>query len=187
MRRYRNITTKNRAGIYIAFAAVSALFLIIQRLTHIEFMLHLAAIPLEVLLAVFIVERYFKNRERNERQIKLMLIKSYYFRAYMRDLFITNFDALKFPSLTMAKIKSANLDELRKMREDANTIEYKSLEAMEPAIIEYVKAQYVWRNFMDLAITYNFNEVFHDMINILHFILRWSPKTGQVVKVGFCS
>ena len=99
-----------------------------------------------------------------------MLIKSYLFRSEMRNLFIANFNALKYPSLTMAKIRNSTLDELRKMREEADAIEYRSLEAMEPVIMEYVKAQHVWQNFMDLALTYDFKEVFYDMIGILHFV-----------------
>jgi hypothetical protein len=56
------------------------------------------------------------------------------------------------------------------MRQDASTIEYESLEKMELVIMEYVKAQYVWQNFMDRAITYDFEDTFHDMIYILNFV-----------------
>ena len=70
----------------------------------------------------------------------------------------------------MSQIKDLTLDELRKMRKDAETVEYKSLDVMEPIIMEYVAAQSVWENFMDLAISYNFEEIFQDMIYILHFI-----------------
>lgn len=162
--------TRVNVVIYIILVATSALFLFIQHLTHIEFMLHLAAIPLEVLVVVFIVEKFLENRENKEKRKQLMYIKSCLFRSQMRDLFIANFNTLEFPSLTMSKIKNSTLDELKKMREDANTIEYKSLEMMEPIIMEYVNAQSVWQNFMDLAISYNFEEIFEDMIYILHFI-----------------
>ena len=70
----------------------------------------------------------------------------------------------------MSKIKSSTLDELKKMREDANTVEYKSLEEMEPIVMEYVNAQPVWQNFMDIATAHSFEEIFQDMIYILHFI-----------------
>ena len=133
-------------------------------------MLHLAAIPLEIMVAVFIVEKILENRENKEKRTQLMYIKSCMFRSDMRHLFIANFNALKFPSLTMSKIKSSTLDELKEMREDANTVEYKSLEEMEPIIMEYVNAQSVWENFMDIAISNNFEEIFQDMIYILHFI-----------------
>ena len=162
--------TRVNVVIYIILVATSALFLFIQHLTHIEFMLHLAAIPLEVLVVVFIVEKFLENRENKEKRKQLMYIKSCLFRSQMRDLFISNFNTLEFPSLTMSKIKNSTLDELKEMREDANTIEYKSLEMMEPIIMEYVNAQSVWQNFVDLAISYNFEEIFEDMIYILHFI-----------------
>ena len=99
-----------------------------------------------------------------------MHIKSCMFRLEMRDLYITNFMALKYPPLTMSKIKVAPLVEIRKMREDAKTIEYKSLEIMEPLIIEYVKAEPVWRNFMYLALDYGFEDIFQDMVYIIRFV-----------------
>jgi len=156
--------------IYLIFIAASAFFLIIQRLTHIEFMFHLAAIPLEVLVAVFIVEKFLERREKREKRRQLMFIKSYMFRSEMRNLFISNFEALKFPSLAMTKIKEATLEELRQAREDANRLEYASPEAMEPVIMEYVRAEHVWHSFKERALTYNFEDIFQDMIYILHFI-----------------
>jgi hypothetical protein len=56
-------------GFYLGFVAASALFLVVEHFTHIEFFLHVAAIPLEVLVAVFIVEKMLERREaeRNER------------------------------------------------------------------------------------------------------------------------
>jgi len=162
--------TKGNIAIYIILVSTSALFLFIQYLTHIEFMLHLAAIPLEVLVVVFIVEKFLQNREKEEKRKQLMYIKSCLFRSEMRNLFIANLNTLKSPPITISEIKKATLDELKKMREDANTVEYKSLEMMEPIITEYVNAQSVWQNFMNLAISYDFDEIFQDMIYILHFI-----------------
>jgi hypothetical protein len=162
-------TPKNTLA-YIVLIAVSPLFLLIEHLTHIEFMLHLAAIPLEVLVCVFIVEKFLEKRAKGEKLRQLMFIKSYLFRSEMLNLFLANFEALKFPAVTMSKIKNAPLEELWQMRKDADTIEYKSLEAMEPVILEYVKAEQVWHNFKERAITFNFEEIFQDMIFILHFI-----------------
>jgi hypothetical protein len=88
----------------------------------------------------------------------------------MRGLFISNFEALKSPAITLAGIKKASLEELREFRRQAETILYKSPEAMEPVILEYVRAERVWHNFLERAITYNFEEIFMDMIYILHFI-----------------
>jgi len=155
---------------YIAIIATSLFFLLIEHLTHFEFFMHLAAIPLEILAGVFIVEKFLEKREKQERRRQLMFIKSYLFRSEMLNLFLANFDALKFPAITMSKIKNATLEELKQMRKDANTIEFKSLEAIEPVIMEYLKAEQVWHNFKERAITYNFEEIFQDMIYILHFI-----------------
>lgn len=157
-------------GLYVVLLAAAAIFLVIERLAHIEFMFHLAAIPLEILLVVFLVQRYLDSREKKEKRRQLMFIKSYFFRSEMRNLFLANFGALKSPRLTMSKIKNSSLGELRKMRQDASKIEYESLEKIELVIMEYVKAQYVWQNFMDRAITYDFEDTFHDMIYILNFI-----------------
>ncbi len=156
--------------IYIVLIAFAAVFLFIQRLTHIEFMLHVAAIPLEILVAVFVVERFLENRQNKERRRQLMLIKSCMFRLEMRNLFISNLIALKSPLITMSKIKAATLAEMNKMRKDAETIEYKSLEMMEPIIMEYTNTQQVWRNFMDIALDCGFEEIFQDMVYILHFV-----------------
>jgi hypothetical protein len=155
---------------YILLIAASAVFLLVEHLTHIEFFLHLAAIPLEILVAVFIVELFLEKKENKEKRRQLMYIKSYLFRTEMRDLFIANFKALKSPALTMTKIKNGSLDELKRMREEANSIEYKSVEDMEPVIMEYVRAEHVWHNFLERAITYNFEEVFLNMIYIIHFV-----------------
>lgn len=99
-----------------------------------------------------------------------MLIKSCMFRLEMRNLFISNLIAIKSPSITMSKIKAATLGEMYKMREDAETIEYKSLDMMEPIIMEYANIQHIWRNFMDIARDCDFEEIFQDMVYILHFV-----------------
>lgn len=133
-------------------------------------MFHLSAIPLEILFGVFIVGKFLEKREKAEKRRQLMFIKSYLFRSEMLNLFLANFNAVKFPSPTMSRIKNATLEELKQMQKEAGTIEYQSLEAMEAVIMEYIKAEQVWHSFMERAITYNFEEIFHDMIFILNFI-----------------
>jgi hypothetical protein len=102
--------------LYIAIIATSLFFLLLEHLTHVEFFMHLAAIPLEILAGVFIVEKFLEKREKKERRRQLMFIKSYLFRSEMLNLFLANFDALKFPAITMSKIKNAILEELKQMR-----------------------------------------------------------------------
>ncbi len=154
----------------LLMVAASLTFLGLERLTGFEFLYHLAAIPLDILIAVFIVERYQERHASLERRRHLMYIKSTMFRSDMRTLFIANFHALKSPVLTMSRIKSASLAELKSMRAAAAAVEYKSVEAMEPVIMEYVKAERVWQSFLQQAVENNFEEVFARMIEILHFL-----------------
>jgi len=163
MKRFKHIE------FYVGLIGASGVFLVLEHLTHWEFLLHLAAIPLEILIAVFVVESFLEQREIKEKRRQLMFIKSHLFRSDMRPLFLADFAALKSPDLTFEKIRRASLDELHEMRRQAETVEFKSLEAMEPVIMEYVKAEPVWHGFKERAITYNFESIFQDMIGILHF------------------
>ncbi len=162
--------TDRNLGVPIALLAAGLLFLILAQIVHFEFFLHLAAVPLEVLLAVFIIERILERRAVRAKRRQLMFIKSTMFRSEMRNLFLANFDALKAPRLSMSGIRRASLDELRRMRREAEAVEYKSLQVMEPVIMEYVRARGVWLSFMERAITFDFEEIFNEMIAILHFI-----------------
>jgi hypothetical protein len=130
----------------------------------------IAPIPAIVLVVVFLFGIFTEHREKKKRKQQLMFLKSCMFRLEMRDLYITNFLALKSPALTFSKIKMATFDELKQMREEANAVEYKSLEAMEPVIEEYAKAQDVWRGFLDMAMENGFEDIFQDMLSIVHFI-----------------
>lgn len=152
------------------FIGSSALFIVIERLTGFEFFYHLAAIPIEVMVAVLIVEKALQRHARREKRRQLMFIKSHLFRSEMRHLFLADFAALKTPALSMDEIRTASLEELKGMRLKTKTVEYKSPEDMESVIVEYVKAERVWRNFMERAITFDFEEIFLDMISILHFV-----------------
>lgn len=159
-----------KAWLYISLITASAFFLYIFYATHIEFMLHVAAIPLEILLGALLIERLLEKKEMAEKLNQLMHIKSHLYRSEMRNLFITNFSSLKFPVITMSKIKTASLEELKHMRSDADHLEYFSLDAMELVIREYVSVYHVFHNFMDRASTQGMDILFQDMIYILHFI-----------------
>jgi hypothetical protein len=163
---------KNRSSILMVFAffAVSAVFLVAEKLTHFEFLYHLAAIPIEIMAAVLIVERALEKQASREKRRQLMFIKSHLFRSDMRGLFLADFAALKSPALTLSGIREADLAELKAMLREAQTVEFKSPETVESAILEYVKAERVWHAFMERAIAFNFESIFNDMIAILHFI-----------------
>jgi hypothetical protein len=155
---------------YLGLVVASIIFLILEFITHVEFLFHLAVLPLEALVVIFVIERLLEREEANKRRRLMMYIKSTLFRSEMRNLFLSNFAAMKSPRITMDMISRADLAEMRRMRKEAEHIEYRSVEAMEPVILEYVKARGVWVNFMNRAIEFNFEEIFNNMIFILHFI-----------------
>ena len=157
-------------SLFAALIATSALFLVIHEITHIEFFMHLAAIPLEILLGAFLVERFLEKRKKAEHLRQLMYIKSYHFRGVMRGLFITNLQALRTPSLTIPEIRRAGLGELRDMRRRAEHVVYDSDEKMEAVVMEYLKARHAFLDFMERAITHDFEAIFHGMIYVLNFI-----------------
>ena len=88
----------------------------------------------------------------------------------MRNLFLTDFNSLRFPPITVSKIKNSSLEELKQMRSDADHIEYASPEAMEAVIMEYVSAYHVFQEFMEKAFTQDIDSNFDNMLYILHFI-----------------
>lgn len=155
---------------FAGLPALSIFFLILEKLTHFEFLLHVAAIPLEILFGAFLVERYLSKKERKVKLQQLMHIKSYLFRSEMRNVFIANFDALVYPDISIANIKNSSLMEIRKMRNNIEKLKYRSLEEMELIILEYANAHNVFHFFMEWAIDNGFESIFQDMIYILHFI-----------------
>ncbi len=170
---------RNNLSIYISLIAVWIILLFLQRFAHMHLeqdniliyaVNSLAPIPLVVLVMVFLVGMFMENREQKSRKQQLMFLKSCMFRFEMRDLYIANFMALKSPTLTFTKIKMSTIDELKQMREEASTVEYRSLEDMERVIIEYEKVQDVWRGFMNMAMENGFESIFQDMLYIMHFI-----------------
>ena len=140
----------------------------------------MAAIPLEILVAVFIVEKFLESREIKEKRRQLMYIKSYMFRSEMRSLFIANFAALKSPPMTMRMIRNATLEELREMRRRAETIEYAlARSAWSRSSTNTSGPSASGMQFKERAITYNFENIFLDMIAILHFIYDVKMLQGE--------
>jgi hypothetical protein len=148
-----------------------ALFLYLEHITHYEFFLHVAAIPLEVLFGGILVERYLAWRERRRRKKQLMFVKSCLFRSELRTLYVTNFGALAFPRISMEDIKAAGPKELKGwLKQVEASARYHSPEAMEAVIAEYVKAYPSFNRFLEWAINNDFERIFNDMILLMHFI-----------------
>jgi hypothetical protein len=170
---------KDNVRTYLYLLATWIVLLVLQRLAHLylapgNLLIYavdsLAPIPVIVLVVVFLIGLLLETRDQRDRKQQLMYIKSYLFRLELRDLYIADFLALKSPAVTFAEIKNASLPELKKMREQANTVDYDSPEAMESVIKEYEKARGVWREFLNIARENGFNDIFQDMLFILHFI-----------------
>lgn len=148
----------------------SVFFLWLEHITHFEFLLHLAAIPLEILIGAFFVERWLASEEKEGKRRQLMYLKSYLFRSEMRNVFISNFSALAQPAISLEWIRDASLADLVRARDAVTTPEYRSPAAMEEVLCEYVHARKVFLTFMEWAAAHDFEPIFHDMIYILHFI-----------------
>ena len=156
--------------LYVILIAASVVFLIIERLTGNEFLFHLAAIPIEVLIAVLVVDRILLRRDTSEKRRQLIAMSLTLFSSDMSDLFTASFQAIKSPRLSLSQIKSASIAELKKMSEDAKMIEYESPELMEAVAMEYVKTQRIWRMFMDRTLDSDIEEAYHNMITVMSFI-----------------
>ncbi len=154
----------------LGLPAVSVFFLWLEHATHFEFLLHLAAIPLEILIGAFLVERWLASEEKEGKRRQLMYLKSYLFRSEMRNVFISNFSALAKPAISLEWIRDASLVELVRVRDGVIKPEYQSPAAMEEVLGEYVHARKIFQTFMEWAAAHDFEPIFHDMIYILHFI-----------------
>ncbi|HMP88774.1 MAG TPA: hypothetical protein PJ991_01160 [Kiritimatiellia bacterium] len=163
--------SKENIIIYSLLALSTALILYLYKATEIEYFLELSGTPFEILVTVFILDRFFRGRESREKRRRLTYIKGFMFRSDMRKVFIANVNAVQKPALTISFVRGASLDELKEKRSEANNqMTYPSPEAMEKIIDEYVRAESVWKQFLDLALANDFEDVFNGMVYILHFI-----------------
>ena len=154
----------------LGLPALSGFFLWLEHVTHFEFLLHVAAIPLEILIGAFLVERWLARNEKEGKRRQLMYLKSYIFRSEMRNVFISNFAGLARPAISLEWIRAATLEQLTEAREGITTLEYRSDADIDSIIAEYVRARRVFQTFMEWAVANDFEPIFHDMIYILHFI-----------------
>lgn len=154
----------------IGLPLLSILFLILEHITHIVFLHHVAAIPLEILLGAVIVERFLSRKEKISRLRQFMHLKSFMFRTNIREAFITNFLALESPNIDIERLSTASLPELREMRNSIRKLNYRSAEELEKVIDAYVDARDTFRDFMEFAISHDFESILENMVYVLHFI-----------------
>ena len=150
--------------------ALSGVFLWLEHLTHWEFVLHLAAIPIEILVGAIVVERWLASEEKGARRQQFMYFKSYVFRSGLRNVFISNFAGLVEPKITLEWIRTASASELRAARDGIGTLRHASPAVVDRILDEYVRSRQVFFTFLEWAATNDFEPIFHDMLYILHFI-----------------
>lgn len=158
----------------LAFALISlsAALLYLETVTHQEFLFHVAAIPLELLIGAIIIQRFVSVRERRRKLKQLSFIKGYLFRFEMRDIFLSNFASLAEPQISVNVIQAASTDDLLKMRRDFVECEiaHTSPEALDLVLNQYVESQRVFDYLMQWAIQNDFESIFRSMIYVLNFI-----------------
>ena len=162
---------KDKLLIILFLLLLSGIFFYISDyVLHHHFFLHLAAIPLEIILAVLVVEHFISHKEKANKKYQLFLIKSYLFRSEMKRLFISNLISLQSPELTINKIRGMTLKELKDLRGNLGDLTYKSHLHLEKVVEEYIKAKNVFQFFLEWAIENNVEYIFKDMIYVLHYI-----------------
>ena len=154
----------------VILGSISGFFLYMEHVTHNEFLFHLAAIPIEILAAVMIIEQLWALGDRSKKQRRLSYMLWVLYNLEMGSLLAASFKAVESPSLSMSRIKSASLEELKKLRGDASTIRYKSIELVEVATKEYVKTQHIWKAYLDRAVEYDLEKVYQNMMHVLYFV-----------------
>ncbi len=161
---------KDKLWIILILSLLAGIFFALDYFFHHHFFLHLAAIPLEIILAVVMVEHFMSLKNEANRKHQLFLIKSYLFRSEMKNLFICNLISLQGPEITISGIRGMTLKELKDLRDNLGDLTYKSHLHLEKIIQEYVKAKNVFQFFLNWAIEHKMEYIFKDMIDILHFI-----------------
>jgi len=156
--------------VIVSLPLLSGFFLYLEHVTHYEFLLHAAAIPLEILVGAILVEQYLAVSEKVRRARQLMLIKSCLFRTELRTLYLTNFGALDYPKISLFGISEAGVDQLKAWLLEVDNARYRSSEAMEAVVMEYVNAYPAFNRFLEWAISNDFERIFHDMIMLMHYI-----------------
>ena len=91
-------------------------------------------------------------------------------RSKLHGILVANFTGMEQPVLTLEDIRILSVKELRALLPELKNIHYSSLDAMEKVVDEYVFAYQTFYNLMEWAISNDFEDIFHDMIYVLHFI-----------------
>jgi hypothetical protein len=157
--------------VLLVFIAISlaAAFLSLQfsseKMSH-----HLFAVFFELALVLVVVEYAWRKHERRlaaqKRKDQLRSIKGVMFRKKMRDLFLADFRALIHTEISLSKIREASPETLGKWQSELAGEGYVLLcddDYMPQVMDEYVKAESIWEEFKEFAITNGLDQVFKDI------------------------
>ena len=133
-------------------------------------MLHLAAIPFEILVAVFIVDKLLRKRVNSEKRRRTIAVAITLFGSEMGRFDDACFHAIRSPLITLSTIANSSIEELKQIRIASDTIEYGSPEEMELAIKECVNIEHVWRSLLESAVYYDIEEMYLNTLQMLNFV-----------------
>ena len=162
--------TKGFLPYYVVLIIASAILLVIHQIYHYEFVLHLAAIPFEIIIGVFIIDMLLRKREIVEKRRRTISVAITLFGAEMGRFDDACFHAIRSPLITLATIENSSIEELKQIRIASDTIEYGSPEEMELAIKECVNIEHVWRSLLESAVAYDIEEMYLNTLKILNFV-----------------
>lgn len=155
---------------YVVLITASAILLVIYEISHIDFMLHLAAIPFEIIIGVFIVDMLLRKREIVAKRRRTIAVAITMFGSEMGRFDDACFRAIRSPLITLSTIEHSSIKELKQIRIASDTIEYGSPEEMELAVKECVNIEHVWRSLLESAVAFDIEETYLNTLHILNFV-----------------
>jgi len=155
---------------YVVLITASAILLVIYEISHIDFMLHLAAIPFEIIIGVFIVDMLLRKREIVAKRKRTIAVAITMFGSEMGRFDDACFQAIRSPLITLSTIANSSIKDLKQIRIASDTIEYGSPEEMELAVKECVNIEHVWRSLLESAVAFDIEETYLNTLHILNFV-----------------
>jgi hypothetical protein len=155
---------------YVALVVAAIILLIVFYVTEIEFMLHLAAIPLEILLAAFVVDQVLNLQERQGRRRRLKGEAASVFHSQIEGVIEAGIRAAQPPDAPMPKLASMSTEELKGLRAAVGPAKYRSLAEMQAGIDQLVDAEQTWQSILAQAIEYDVDETYVNMMKMLSFV-----------------
>ena len=155
---------------YVILIAATALILIVYYETEHEFLLHLAAIPIEILVATFIVERLLRAHEEQRSRRRIMAEAATAFHSQIETVVQVGIRTAQPPDARVPKLETLSVEELKRLRARAGPVKFTSAEEVDAAVNELVDAEDLWLSIMSQAIEHDIDETFVNMMRLLDFV-----------------